>query len=67
MITIQQEILQNLRDAGCDESSVEEISAALVRSDRCTAIRLLERQRPGTSGQGAPHREPDKLPGLPGA
>ena len=45
MITIQQEILQNLKDAGCDESSVEEISAALVRSDRCTAIRLLERQR----------------------
>lgn len=45
MITIQQEILQNLRDAGCDESSVEEISSALMRSDRCTAIRLLERQR----------------------
>lgn len=45
MITIQQEILQNLKDAGCDSAAVEEISSALMKSDRCTAIRLLERQR----------------------
>lgn len=45
MITIQQEVLQNLKDAGCDETAVEDISAALRKNDRCAALRLLERQR----------------------
>lgn len=46
MITIQQEVLQNLKDAGCDKTAVEDISAALRKNDRCAALRLLERQRP---------------------
>lgn len=32
MITIQQEVLQNLKDAGCNEAAVDEISEALKKT-----------------------------------
>lgn len=32
MITIQQEVLQNLKDAGCDETAVEDIPRRLGKT-----------------------------------